>query len=283
MSLAEEFEQLEDEKQGDSPPVVLHLQPQSNDETSLDQSPIHSSHQDNGPLVGERSTSWSPLVNQSPLQSPSRSNSNGPSPSPYLESSDSSRESPIPTSHDQLYRTHDHKWKSTRLPDQQGRSRNQQGRQHDQQRELFDQQHGSHDEQYGSHDQVIYRSHDQARRSLDVPITPNNLYATPESFSCPNLSRLQAYGSQHHGKSDGGMSAIWDDHHHDNCASMDSIHITSLSGQQQQHTPLTRRSTIITTTALPALQEESTPSPPSHVFKVMIGVASYVSCCYDNR
>jgi len=283
VSLAEEFEQLDDEKQGDSPPVVLHLQPQSNDETSLDQSPVHSSHQDNGPLVGERTSGWSPLVNQSPLQSPSRSNSHGPSPSPYLESSDSSRESPIPTSHEQsprLYRTRDHKWKPTRSHYQQG---NQLGRSDDQQHGLHDQQYGSRDEQYGSHDQVIYRSRDQTKGSLEVPVTPNHLYATPESFSCPNLSSLQAYESQyHHGKNDSGMSAIWDDHHHDNCASMDSIHLKSLSGQQQ-HTPLARRSTIITTTALPALQEETTPSPPSHVFKVRIGVASNISCCYDNR
>jgi len=295
VSLAEEFEQLDDENQGDSPPVVLHL-PQSNDETSLDQSPVHLSQQDNGLLtVGVQSTSWSPLVNQSPLQSPSGSNSHEPSPTPYLESSDSSRESPIPKLHDKLYRTHDQKQKPIRSHDQQGRSHDQQSRSHDKQGRSHDQlskshdqkgsshdeQHGSNDEQYGSNDEqhgshgqhyhVVYRAHDPSERSLNMPpITSNQLYTTPESFSCPNLSSLQTYGNEH-GNTDDSMSAIWDDHHHDNCASMDSIHIRSLSGQQ--HTPLARRSTIITTT-LPAVTEEVTPSPPSHVYKVMMCVAS---------
>ena len=305
VSLAEEFEQLDDEKQGDSPPVVLHLQPQSNDETSLDQSPIHSSHQDEGQLavtVGELSTSWSPQVNQSPLQSLSGSNSRGPSPTPYLESSDSSRESPIPTSHDhqkKLYRSHPHERKPSGSHDQQHRSHDQGHgshdqqyefhgqycRSHDQSHESYNQEHGSHG--YVSHDQVLHSSHNIPDRPQNIQITSSQqLYSTTESFSCPDMSVLQAYGQQHyHGNSGGSISAVWDDHHHDNCASMDSIHTRSLS--DQQHTPLRRRSSIIGTTMLPVVTEESRPqstSPPSHVYKVMIGMASYcVSRCYDNR
>ncbi|XP_065903702.1 ras and EF-hand domain-containing protein homolog isoform X2 [Dysidea avara] len=249
VSLAEEIEQLDDEKQGDSPPVVPHIQPQSNDETSLDQSPVHSSHQDEGQLavtVGELSTSWSPQVNQSPLQSPSGSNSRGPSPTPYLESSDSSRESPIPTSHDhqkKVYRSYPHKQKQSRSHDQGG---------------------------YVSHDQ---RSHYKVKRSQSIQITSSKpLYSTTRNFSCPDMFGLQAYGHQphYHGKSGGSISAVWDDHHHDNCASVDSIHIRSLS--DQQHTPLRRRSSITGTTMLPVVTEESRPqsySPPSHVYKVV--------------
>ena len=92
---------------------------------------------------------------------------------------------------------------------------------------------------------------------------------------------LQAYGHQpHHHRR--GISAVWDDYHHDNCASMDSIHIRRLS--DQQHTPLRRRSSITGTTMLPAVTEESRSSPPRHVYKVMIDMASHcVLCCYDNR
>ena len=279
ISLAEEFEQLDNEK-GDSPPVVLHLQPQSNDETSLDQSPVHSSRQDDRQLVvavGQSSSSWSPVQNHSPLLSPSCSNSCGLS--PYLESPDDSRESPIPQSHDnsaRLYRSHDQKLKQTGSHDQLNRSHDRHSGLHDQYNASHDQYHGSHDELSASHNR---RTQYQTNKSLSIPYASDQLYGTPESSSCPNLSMLQM--DEHHlSNTSGGMSAVWDDHYHDNCASVDSIplHVKNSSGQHQ-HAPSARRSALITT--LPAVTEESGSfqrsfSPASHIYKVMFGVAS---CC----
>ena len=96
-SLAEEFEQLDEEKHGDSPPVVFHLQPQLDDEISLEPSPVHSL----SPVE-----IWNNWAHLSPLHSSSSSCSE----TPYLESSIYYKQYPTSRVHlARSYRSHDHK------------------------------------------------------------------------------------------------------------------------------------------------------------------------------
>ena len=270
--MAEEFEQLD--QQHDTPPVMLHI-PSTG--ISHDSSSTHVTS--DNVLPGDTPTEWSPLVGQSPLMSPSLTNSRQLTPSPYLESSDS-RESPIPVmSHDhtqKIYRSHGHRGNGSHeqssSPPSQGSGSHDHQHYHNR---------GSHDHQHyhgGSHDHQHYHnggSHDQG--SYDA-------YISMDSFSCPNLSTLDGYGEKRHLQhfSNDGNSAIWDDHYHDNCASMSNIHLQSGTSRDRpgnRHTP-SRRSLNGTSNILPSLVEESTsPStlpPPSHVYKVMIYMASLV-------
>ena len=266
--MAEEFEQLD--KLNDTLPVMLHL-PAA--ETSHDSS---STHITSDVLPGDTSTEWSPLM------SPSMTNSRQLTPSPYLESSDS-RESPIPMmSHDhthKMYRSHSHSKGSgsheqQSSPESESHDHQHRGS-HDQYTGPYDHQHyhngGSHDHQHrGSHDQG---SQDQG--SYDA-------YISMDSFSCPNLSTLEKYGEKRHLQhfSNDGNSAIWDDRYHDNCASMSNIHLQSGTSRDRLGNRLTpsRRSFNGVSNILPSLVEESvSPStlpPPSHVYKVMIDMAS---------
>lgn len=230
--MAEEFDQLD--QHDNTPPVVLHLPPEMSRDTHIATDIM---------LPGDMSTEWSPLVNQSPLMSPSPA-----SLSPYLESSES-RESPLPVkSHgvQKLYNgSHDHDEPAARSyhhPISQNDLHNQQ-------------QHGNH--MMESHDQESYEA-----------------YANIDSFSCPNLSTLEAYGERRHLQhfSSGGQSAIWDDRYHDNCASMTNIHVQHQNNRDHHSNNTSTRRASTTQNNLPAVVEESSsPSakPPSHVYKVV--------------
>jgi len=241
ISLAEEFEQL-DEQNG-TPPVVLQL-PSG---ISNDSSSTHITS-DNG-LPGNASTEWS---SQSPSMSPSLSNSYQHSPAPYLESPGSG-ESPFPM------KSHD--------PQTSQRHKGQTFGSHDQPKPPHGQEIGSHDQQTVLHDQKR-GSHDQIMDSHDA-------YMCTDSFSCPNLSVLESYGEKqqlYHNN----HSTIWDSRHHDNCASMVNIHLQTDNNHDNHgnhHVVPTRSSYNISSSVLPCVVEESSPStlmsPPSHIYKVM--------------
>ena len=258
--MAEEFEQLN--QQDDLPPVALHV---PSVEISCYSSSTHVTS--DNVLPGDTSTEWSPAI------SPSITNSRQLSPSPYFGSSDSGRESPISMSHDptqQLYRSHDH-----------------QRSVHSEESESRDQQHyhneGSHDQNYhdgGSHDQHYHGrgSHDQGQYET---------YISTDSYSCPNLLTLEDYGERRHLQhfSNNGQSAIWDDRYHDNCASMSNIHLQSGTSRDRlgNHRSPARHSINGLSSILPSVVEESlSPSsnaPPSHVYKVIIGITAISGLC----
>ena len=264
------------------PPVTLCL---PSAEISCNSSSTHITS--DNMLLGDISAEWSPAI------SPSITNSLQPSPSPYFGSSDSGRESPISVSHDHtqhLYRSHDHN--GSRSHDHNGsKSHDHNGsRSHDHQRSVYSEESESHDQQHshtrGSHDQHhrdeeshdhqhyhVRGSHDQGQYET---------YIGPDSYSCPNLSTLEDYGEkqrlQHF--SNNGHSAIWDDHYHNNCASMSSIHLQSGTSHDRlgDHRSPARPSFNGVSNILPSVVEESTsPStnvPPSHVYKVIASMAS---------
>ena len=279
--MAEEFEQLY--QQNDTPPVMLHL-PSAN--MSHDSSSTHITS--DNVLPGDTSAEWSPL-GQSPLMSSSLTNSRQLTPSPYLESSDS-RESPIPMSHDhtqQLYRLQGRKGSGSHeqqsSPESELHDPYQNGGSHDQHRRSHDHHHYHNGESHDPHDHQHYHyrgSHDQGSHDQGS----YDAYISMDSFSCPNLSTLESYGEKRHLQhfSNDGNSAVWDDRYHDNCASMSNIHLQSGTSRDRpgnRHTP-SRRSFNGVSNILPSLVEESTSPPtmppPSHVYKVMIDMASLI-------
>ena len=252
--MAEEFEQLD--HQSDTPPVILLLPSEMSHDSS-------STHVTSDALPGDTtSTEWSPLVGQSPLISPSTN-------SGHLSSSSS--ESPIPMIAQVTYRSHEPKEPSVGS--------------HGHQRPPYSQENGSHDpkqgpphnQKHGSPDPYNRKSPDQVKASPDP--AAYDVYVK-DSFSCPNLSTLDHYGkSQRLGHFFGdGQSAIWDEHYHDNCTSMTNIHLDP--GTAHDYRSNHHASNIGTTpNTLSPVVEESSPSanPPSHVYKVMIDMASLVS------
>ena len=238
--MAEEFEQLD--HQSDTPPVILQLPSEMLHDSS-------STHVTSDALPGDTtSTEWSPLVGQSPLMSPSTN-------SGHLSSSSS--ESPIPmitqVTH---YRSHEPKEPSVGS--------------HGHQRPPASQETGSHGPHNRESPDQVKASHDPA--AYDVYVK--------DSFSCPNLSTLDHYGkSQRLGHFSGdGQSAIWDERYHDNCASMANIHLDPGTAHDYRSNHYASNIGATPNTLSPVV-EESSPSanPPSHIYKVMIDMASLVS------
>lgn len=275
ISLAEEFEQLD--RGSVTPPVVLQLP----SEMSHDSSSTHMTS--DYLMAGDTSTEWSPMVGQSPLMSPSLNNSYQMSPEPHLESCDS-RESPIPMrSHEthRLYRSSEYKGPVIESHDPPYNQKN----------EAHYQRSGSPDHTKGSHDKESKPR--QKKRSLDHMKGSHDqgssydAYVSADSFSCPNLSTLENYAQQQRQMKhyyNEGHSAIWDDRYHDNCTSM-----TDLLGTDNDHDN-NHHNAAVTPGFLPSVAEESSPStlatnPPSHVYKVIIGMASLIVylCWYGNR
>lgn len=271
--MAEEFEQLDN--QSGTPPVMLQLPSELSHDSSSTQLTT------DNVLPGDTSTDWS--VDQSPLMSPYGQSSTS------LESS----ESPVPMTTQRLYKPHTLKKPTVGSHDSQ--------RSHDPPRSLYYGSHahdqpkshdqpGSHD-QSGSHDQPRSlsqssqekRSHNQNRGSHDHDkgsheLVPYDAYMQQDSFSCPDLSMLDGYGERRHAQhfSADGQSAIWDERFHDNCASMTNIHFQS--GTARDHPSNHAARISVAPNNLPSVVEESSPSsahPPSHVYKVMIDMASY--------
>ena len=233
------------------------------------------------------STKWSPAI------SPSITDSLQPFPSPYFGSSDFGRESTMSDHTQYLYRSHDHN--GSRSHDHNG------NRSHDHQRSVYseeseshDQTHshtrGSHDQHYRdgeSHDHQHYHnggSHDQHYHSGSHDQGKCEAYIGSDSYSCPNLSPLQLedYSEKRHlqHSSNNGHSAILADSYHNNCASMSNIHLQSGTSHDHlgDHRSPARCSFNGVSNILPSLVEEpsspSTNAPCSHIYKVIIGMAS---------
>ena len=246
--MAEEIEQLD--HQSDTPPVMLHL-PYT--EMSHDSSSTHITSDE---LLVDTSIEWSPIVGQSPVMSPS-TNSGHPSAS---SSSSQSSESPIPMARPGSYRSHD---QQEPLHSRGNRSHDQR---YDQNRESPDQRHS----QYRESPDQVKGSHDPAAYDAYVM----------DSFSCPNLSTLEHYGESRHLQhfSGDGQSAIWDERFHNNCASMTNIHLESGTARDYHSNHYTSNIGATPNTLSPVAEEPSpSANPPSHVYKVMVCMASLVS------
>ena len=143
--------------------------------------------------------------------------------------------------------------------------------------------HRSHDQQRPPHTQENRspnQRHSQYRESPDQVKGSHDPAAydayVKDSFSCPNLSTLEHYSKSRH-----FQSAIWDERHHDNHASITNIHLDS--GTVHDHHSNHYASNIGTTpNTLSPVVEEPSPSanPPSHIYKVMICMASLCISVY---
>ena len=285
--MAEEIEQLD--HQSDTPPVMLQFPYMevshdfSSTRVTSDELPCDTS-----------STGWSPSVGQSPLMSPSTNS--GQLIINTSSSSLESPESPVLMARQGSYRSHDSKKRAVTvgsheqhgplrsresgLHDQRhGQNRESPDQRHSQNRELHDQRHGQNRESLDQRHGHNRESSDQLKGSRDHPAAYDAY--VKDSFSCPNLSTLECYGeSQHlqHFSAD-GQSAIWEERFHDNFASVTNIHLESGTAHDYHSNNYYTSNICATPNTLSPVVEEPSPSvnPPSHVYKVMICMASLVS------